>query len=238
MANASLRQLAKAFSVGNIDQTAYRKARTDLITGIIDGTIALEENTYPPLVNPSKSANQAHHEKTEIRSVPVSDQIHADTLAPMDGKLPIMVAAAGIIAVLLIIFIGFMVIPDTPEQTAEQKSADAKIAGEGAESPETNAGNKIIDDFLSQKLWGNEALQSFQIQWDQLTPEETRASLDSNAMKRLSNAIYRQLLEEQSLKAIGDSQAAAQRQEQLIDFSSSIGIADPRFHSSQFKSPE
>lgn len=233
MNSVSLRQLARQFTDGEIDQSEYRTARKKLINGIIDGTITVQENTYPrPLIpgTAGDTTRQRDHAKTIISSGGSGRQTGEDISATASAqKRPVMPIVLGIIAIILVVAIGFIVLIDSPDQVANKNTSDAEALSGNAKLPGTASGDKIIDDFLSQKLWHNDALASFQTQWSALTPAESKSALESDAMKRLCNAIHRQLLEEKSLAAIDDAQVAAQKQKQLIDFASSIGIVDPRF---------
>jgi len=233
MNSVSLRQLARQFTDGEIDQSKYRTARKKLINGIINGTITVQENTYPrPLISPPSDdeTSQRQYAKTVIRPKGSKRQPGEDISATAsEQKRWVMPAGIGIIAILLAIAIGFIVLTDSPEQVADQNISASEAPADNTKLPGTGSSDKIIDDFLSRKVWHKDALESFRTQWSELTPAKTRSALESDAMKRLSNAIHRQLLEEQSLAVIGDGQAAAQKQKQLMDFASSIGIADPRF---------
>jgi len=237
----TLRQLAKNYAKGVIDKATYRKARGELISGIIDGSRTLQENTYLPPVemedNTDSITEARNREKTQIKATPspaASQQgktaTQTKSAAAVTGKksVPWMGILIAVTSAAILVLIGLIMIADTPQKSVEPEMTTLTPSTSIGITRENKAGNKIIDEFLAQKSWHKEALENFKSRWNALSPEQIAATLNSAALKRLTNAIHRQLLEEQSLATIGDSQAALQRQELLIDFASSIGINDPR----------
>ena len=54
------------------------------------------------------------------------------------------------------------------------------------------------------------------------------ASKDSLETGQLTNAIYKQLLEEQALSGLVDDDSSADKQRQLVQFAADLGIEDSR----------
>ncbi len=52
MSNKTLRELARDYAKGAIDKETYRKSRTELVTAIISGKVALKANAYEPPLMP------------------------------------------------------------------------------------------------------------------------------------------------------------------------------------------
>ena len=52
MTDTTLRSLARAYAKKNLQQAAYREARSKFINGVLSGDIELTVNDYPPLIRP------------------------------------------------------------------------------------------------------------------------------------------------------------------------------------------
>ena len=255
MSETTLRQLAKKYAKNLIDKTEYRQARGEFISAVIEGSISLTENTYLPPVEVDNEKDciteTRDRDTTQIRTSPppsppspkITEVETSDPTAPkkqsdstLEERKPLpwmgIAIATTTIAVLILITLILMTEKTDESQNAPIASKQTEQKTEVPPSTASNnrAGDKIIDDFLTQKSWQDDALNNFKTKWDELTPEQTAATSNSGSIKRLTNAVYRQLLEEQSLATIGDSEAALQRQKQLIDFVSHLNIDDPRLH--------
>jgi hypothetical protein len=88
---------------------------------------------------------------------------------------------------------------------------------------------QLLSEFLAQRNWaasGN--LDAFIRNWQNLPAETRAAAAGTLELNQLTNAIYKQLLEERALSGIGDAEAALNRQKKLIEFAAQVGINDPR----------
>ena len=65
-------------------------------------------------------------------------------------------------------------------------------------------------------------------QWQQLSAEERNAAEESIALGQMTNAIYKKLLEERALSALGDESSALEKQRKFVSFAEKLGISDPR----------
>lgn len=92
----------------------------------------------------------------------------------------------------------------------------------------TAAASQVIDNFLTDKNWSKQRLDEFVIQWRSLSEDDRTSVTGSGEYSQLINAIYKQLLEEKALSAIGDAEAAKAKQQVLVDFANQIGITDSR----------
>jgi hypothetical protein len=192
------------------------------LTGILSGEITLQVNEYPPPIIPTELdsiTEPAGRSKPEPAPVPVQASPPA---ADHHWLLIASVVAILCLAILLIILL-------RPSATRQAAMETVSVAPPVTHTDITSTHvEDMIKAFLKQKNWASDQLQTFQTQWDQLSQEEKMAGHNSVAMRRLKDAIYRQLLEEQALASINDSTAALDRQHDLVDFANVIGIDDAR----------
>lgn len=227
MGEKTLRELAKEFAKGAINKEEYRKARGGLIKGILSGEIPLQVNEYPPPIMPPEpepitETRPRTKAKSEPTSIPAAPQPDVQPAAERPWLLIATVVAILCLAILLIILL---------RPSATQQAATGTVSVTPPPVTPAKAVSEVehmIEEFLIQKNWGNSRLQAFQNQWGQLSQEEKDAGNESTAMRRLTDAIYRQLLEEQALADISKSTAAVEKQHNLVDFAEAIGIYDAR----------
>jgi hypothetical protein len=218
MPETTLRSLAKAYAKKTIEQAAYREARAKFINGVLSGEIKLSVNEYPPLIRPKPDA------ATEPTLRRFNEKKKPDLPKPEEQPArPVInpkLAAGGAIATLLaLLIIGvFMFSGDDEPSPAEPVAAAAP-----------NMAQQLLSEFLAQRNWaasGN--LDAFIRNWQNLPAETRAAAAGTLELNQLTNAIYKQLLEERALSGIGDAEAALNRQKKLIEFAAQVGINDPR----------
>ncbi len=247
MANQTLRELAKEYAQGNLDKETYRKSRAELIQGIIAGTILLQPIEYPPLVQPPEPESlDATERKDDLRkpaakktgSEPPPSSPNTDTAGLSDHSVAMTNAKSnkmlfmGLAAVVFVVIIlsVFALKGGSPSQS---KSNPSTVAGTNeaeslaTEQTKTQA-EGLIRDFLNKNNWSNSSLNNFLQQWLELPAGDILSSKDSLEMGQLTNAIYKQLLEEQALSGLVDDDSSLNRQRQLVEFAAGLGIDDPR----------
>ncbi|MDX1519563.1 MAG: hypothetical protein R3318_05525, partial [Gammaproteobacteria bacterium] len=107
-----------------------------------------------------------------------------------------------------------------PDRGAEEPTrAQVPVPGEAA--------SQLISIFLQQNNWQPENLEKFEANWQKIGPNERQAAVSLPVMNRLKNAIYKQILEERAMMAVGDADSARQKQQLLVEFAQRIGINDP-----------
>ena len=76
MANQTLRALAKGYANDSLDKESYRKARAELIQGIISKKIPLAEIVYPALVKPPEpeALDDTQQRKNESNKQPAAEK--------------------------------------------------------------------------------------------------------------------------------------------------------------------
>jgi hypothetical protein len=134
------------------------------------------------------------------------------------------------IAVVVIIAVVIAMMGDSPKQTpssAAMPATDKSSAGVIAPEP-ANEAQDLIRNFLAKKNWSSSNLDNFQQQWRELAAADIQASKDSLEMGQLTNEIYKQLLEEQALSGLVDDDSSINKQRQLVQFATELGIEDSR----------
>ena len=248
MAKQTLRELAKEHAQGNLDRESYKKSRAELIQGILSSEIPLEEIDYPPLVQPPEPEDlDDTQRKEEYKREPAKKSDPEATTAPKasvateskavsDGseqpgssnKLLLGILGVAVLAILAVTAIALMNGKDknTGEAAANANSPAATTAQ--ASVSETSETDRLIKEFLASKNWSSSQLDEFRQQWDNLDAQVLERSRDSLAMGQLTNAIYKQLLEEQALSGLVDDDSSLRKQEQLVEFAQGLGIEDNR----------
>lgn len=250
MTGKTLRSLAKDYANGILDKDAYRKARDELLAGVVTGKIPVLANNFrPPL--PEQNLDSTF-EKTEIKPVtslkaeetvtelvvppPLPRRERERAVPPPEPEVTVQPASTArrfaIIGGIIIVVAGLLAIQSVWNKDGQTTGSEPPSTGtaESSQSPEhqNKSATQLIEEFLKQRNWSNESLQQFSIKWNSLDPEEQANGLSSHSSIQLTNEIYKQLLEERALFGTGNHEAIMARQQSLVDFANSIGINDPR----------
>ncbi len=213
-----LRKLAKDHAQKTIDPGSYRKSRRKLIQAICSGKVVVKENTYlAPL--------EKLEDITEKRDTWIANESGYSGAAPTNSEAArqkTIVAASLVTVILCLIVLAIFLLSDTEEESSEISFVDGAVK-------EASAGQSLIIEFIQQKNWTRENLNSFFASWQQLSVHEHKATHASHEMTRLTNAIYRQLLDERALISLGDIDNAIANQILLVDFAEKLNIEDKRF---------
>ena len=225
MADTTLRSLAKAYSKKNLEQAAYREARAKYINGVLAGELNLSVNDYPSLIRPKADTTT----ETTVRKQEKKKQPSPLTEAPQEQPVQTGINKKGYIAgaiagLVIIIIIGIILSTDGDEKATNATDGEEITT---AVQAEPNAAQLLIRDFLAQRNWAMTNLDAFVLKWQDL-PDDIRSHASATLeLNQLSNAIYKQLLEERALSAIGNT-ADTSKQVKLIAFASQLGVNDPR----------
>tara|TARA_R110000782_G_scaffold186176_11_gene276429 strand:- start:1930 stop:2670 length:741 start_codon:yes stop_codon:yes gene_type:complete len=242
MSNQTLRELAKDYARGEIDKDSYRKSRVELITAITAGKVDVKAIDFPPPLIPSEEESAitetAKREKTEIVSpsasqgpipngTPSSKQ-HSSIKADKKSPMLFITISTVIVITLIIVVVLFYPKPPGSKTTAISNVPDITQASTlDATTSNNMAGESLISDFLTQKNWTEDSLDTFLNSWSTLSQKERDLTKPTKRMQRLHASIYKQFLEEKALSSI-DSEKAAMKQQKLIEFANAIGINDSR----------
>jgi len=231
MSNTTLRELAKAHANGNLNREAYRHARTKYIEGILSGEAPLQVNEYPPLVRaPAEESLEATEQQKKKRTPPVIPEPEPDKAIPRNL---VAYLSAGI-AVVVVIAVLVIVIPRAEQTSENSASSESQSSTQPAtltglsQTQGTAAATTLIQSFIKENNWSDTSMDSFLKGWGSLPQGDKSGVQDSIEFSQLSNAIYKQLLEERALSGLGDADAAISKQRQLIQFAEKIGISDQR----------
>ena len=247
MTNQTLRSLAKDYANGILNKEAYRKARNELLSGVLSGEIPLEVNEYrAPLpaqdldstfektaIKPPDSSQAVPPQKDEepITEFVTRPQKRKPSFAGESPDSPLknyfgLITAAIILCIIALIVL-MLAIEEYIQPTKQTNVTDSE---QGLTSPaqQNKSANELIEEFLLQHNWSDESLQQFTTQWNSLDPVEQTNALMSPLSIQLTNAIYKQLLEERALFGTGDNDAIITRQHALVNFANGVGIDDPR----------
>lgn len=224
-----LRDLAKAYANGAIDQNTYRKSRNDFFQKIIDGDIKLPVIDYPPPVLPAaekredvteRKASRKATEKPPRKPSPETapPRSPAEPAPPRKRGLFLLIGVTAIMILAGAVF--FIMHPQGSPKTPPTTSIT---------SPQTESEpQKLIQAFLRKRSWTASSMNAFVAEWKTFTDEDRLAVKNSVVFGQLTNAIYKKLLEEKALSGIGDSTKSLEKQIQLVHFAEMIGIDDPR----------
>ena len=138
-------------------------------------------------------------------------------------NLYIGLAAAATIIIAIGIF--FMTKEKPEEITVEEEIVEEETIP--VQQP-GKQGSELIREFVAKKRWSENSMKDFLNEWANLSDLEKRATLASNTITQLNNAIFQQFKQEQALASIGDATMALQKQEKLIEFAKNVGIEDSR----------
>lgn len=257
MSDQTLRQLARAHAKGQMDKQQYRKARAELIEGILSGDIPLRENDYPSPVR-RRSLSDTFEDVTQRdnrkRRDPASDTQPLQTKRPVDQvhrpadpppsrrktrqtakKWPII---AGVSVLVLIPVLIYLLVPSTPpdqdnattvnDTAPEQPPESSSDVDNTAPEVDVSEARTLISAFLEQRSWNRQSIESFISSWQALPEQQRRAMRGSVEMGRLTNAIYKQLLAEKALSGLDNGDTAIRKQKMLVSFADRMGIDDPR----------
>ena len=245
MSDKTLRQLAKGYATGILSKEEYRKFRTKLIQGIVEGSIAVKAIDYAPPLDLqaeeeiTERASRGNTETTQIKpeQQPTSNNAKPTTPAPaasdtQEKKSPVTFIAISAAIVTLLIIAVVLFYPKPPQNQTQNVTQSATSEDKSSQLGQTNENvaskaETLLADFLTENNWSEESLSNFEIAWSNLTNEERNAVSDTKRMQRMNDSIYRQFLEEKALASI-DSKKAIMGQRKLINFASSIGITDSR----------
>lgn len=243
--HTTLRQLAKEHAEGSLDRDSYRKSRAEYLQGLVSGEISLQEIDYPPPVKPPEPEALDTTERREEAKRPAKPAAQAPAEATAPAANPpagqaepgsnrgVFIGIAIALSVIILLAFSFMggeeeqasgSSPQAPVKTGkEQTFAPASAEGAGDEV------QQLIQSFLDKNNWSADSLQQFQQHWTGLASQQLSAARNSPALGKMTNAIYRQLLEEQALAGLVDDDSSLNKQRQLVEFARSLGIEDERF---------
>lgn len=249
MADQTLRALAKGYADGSLDKESYRKARAELIQGIVSKKILLTEIDYPPLVKPPEpeALDDTQQRKSEVKKAkaqkstaqsaetPVkskeanssSDPVSVEVDKGKSNKILLIGLAVSVIAIIIVAAIALSG-NSSKKTTTARTTATADKSTETAAVATTSKAQGLIREFLSKNNWSSSTMEYFQKQWAELPADEIHTSNDSLEMGQLTNAIYKQLLEEQALSGLVDDDSSVNKQRLLVQFATDLGIDDER----------
>lgn len=240
MSKQTLRELAKDYAKGVIDKNEYRKSRTDLIQGIVAGTIEVKPIDF---IEPLKPSDNSDEDITEGRDRDVeTTQIaspNQDSVKPKAEDAPSkptetrkitsknksnhIFIIISIIFVLALIIAVVLFYPKPPETNNSMGSGNMRP---DTASVSTTA-EVLIGKFLNEKDWSDKNLNKFVASWTALSQEDRDSVNGTNRMQRLKATIYDQFLKGKALASI-DAEKAIEKQQKLIDFANAIGVVDSR----------
>jgi hypothetical protein len=246
MTEKTLRDLAREHAKGNLSKEAYRKARSELVEGIVSGKIPLKDIEFraPDPAAPDESTDatvpRGHKKKTGIAADPAATSQTAIVRGTVKATRPSKAASeprgrggkvlwiVGAVVLLLVLAGTLFVVFSHQNSPASSPAAAPADAGSGSTQTEDNAATRLIGDFLGHKDWSETGMDNILARWSALPAQTRAAAAGSAAQARLDTEIYKQLLEERALSGLGDADKSMARQQRLVDFARQAGIKDPR----------
>ena len=239
MTNKTLRALAKDYAQGVTDRDTYRKARTDLIEGIIAGNIKVEPIDFPPPIDLDDGDPTVESAITQINPEQFTKKPAQPKTTPAPPPLPPAkethhhwLIGSGIVALLCLIILVFLFIGKKDKVKEKETAYDYELSEltvkDTTTTSDKSAADYLVEGFLKQNNWSDEYTGQFINNWNNLSIQEQTAALNSTAISRLSNAIYKQLLNERALLGLGNDAEVVAKQQALVDFANKLGIDDSR----------
>jgi formylglycine-generating enzyme required for sulfatase activity len=234
MTSKDLRTLAKDYAEGAIDRDAYRKARSELIDGILAGDVeVLPRDFPPPLDNSEGDPTVESIIKVESSPKPSKQYAKQPQQLPPDKTHHYWLIGGSVVTLTCLIVLVFLYtkqakLPMEGSNDAEEQTSEQVTERDTVTVVSSNAGDALIGNFLNENNWSVENLQQILLDWQNLSTEERSAGLSSVTSRQLINAIHKQLTEERGLLGLGDNASVIARQQTLVDFAGSLGIQDSR----------
>ena len=232
MQHVTLRKLASDYAEHILGKEEYRKSRAALLQGIVSGEIELRANDYLPPVIPKQDFPNAEIDEQSTKADGDITEFHAETQAAPssvkktpEGRQKFIIIGSGLL-------IGIVLLIALSPDNKETGTTTGKTASVEQNRPVTHAApgeaQKLIQDFLEKKDWSDTGLSNFKTRWQSLTTAQQAAATGSIQLSRLTNSIYKKLLEERALSGLSNDEEALNKQRKLLEFANNIGINDPR----------
>jgi len=217
----TLRGLARNYANGTLNKETYRKERTAYLDSVLSGKLSVQQLPHPP-----RSTTQTPGEMPERKAVSATEPTRPDSFNPRILLLAGAAVIALVVIIVLIIFSG-----EDEQATSTTGSATATVAPTPpapASAITQSAAQGLIKAFLASNVWSETSLQAFLVEWNAI-PDAEKAGINSTVeFSQLTGSIYKKLVEERALSTIGNPETSLEKQRQLVEFASRIGITDPR----------
>lgn len=219
----NLHELSTEYAQHLIGRDNYRKSRSALIRGICAGEIEVKTREYlAPIKDLSKELTETERGRLKknntisTRLEPKSPMTHY--LAWIFKQKNILIRTM-IVLLPAIIWLIILLLPTTNNEPVQTKEV---------QMPKNSVGEILITDFIQQKNWSKNSMESFLLSWQSLSEQNHSVAVNSPTMQRLISAIYRQLLSERALLSLGDVENVITNQQSLINFADELEIDDKR----------
>jgi len=235
--NKTLGALAKDCAQGATDHKDYRKARTELIENIIAGKIEVAPIEFPPPIDLDEGDQTVESAVTQITPAQLAQKPKTPPPSPPTPPPPkethhYWLIGSGIVALICLFVLVILFVWQDDSSTQEETSIARQLPEQSSinvdEISIASAADNLVEEFLKQNNWSEKNKQQFMSNWQNLSIQEQTTALNSTAISRMSNTIYKQLNEERALLGLGDNATAIAKQQALVDFANQIGINDPR----------
>lgn len=248
MSRISLRQLAKQYADGSLDQASYRRARADYLDAILKGNETPGSITQASYTSPKAVAGEETVTAASLQDEQKKRQYAAQDSAPAEhlqtrpiqlsdhSRNPVFISAGIITAVLVLIIAGSLLLggDDSGGNRATTGAANtAQQSGSTDLRPlaetDTNAALVQLQEFLDSPRWSQQALDDFADRWQALPQQQRETALQTTLARQLGDALYSQLLEERALEGLdNNAPESLAGQEKIINFARDIGLEDRR----------
>jgi len=225
----TLRELAKDFAAGSLQEELYRKQRSEFINGVLANEVPLPDNEYLAPIMPKKEEALDITERRTEKSKTSTEKTQPSRQAPGIIQQNKWILGGGI-AVILVAIVTILIFSsgDTAQQPVTSDSTPAPAENIVAIQAETAAGKILIQDFLSDNNWTEARLGRLLADWRALGEKEKETTRNSTESGLLANAIYKQLLNQRALSGLSEQDNTLTRQYQLVSLAQEFDIQDPR----------
>ncbi len=214
MSSETLRELSRTYAAGDLDRESYRVKRRELIERIVAGEAPVVAWRAP---------------EPEAPTVFPYDEDDGDTTQEI---MPAVATAAGADEARgfpwLTVLVTLAVVAAVAWGALQWLARD-----DGGEPPAVPVPavieKDLLERFLADNSWTSASLAALRRAYDDLAPDGRAALAGSDSLRRMGDALLRQIGSERALLGIGDAEEALDAQAELLDLAEHLGITDERF---------
>ncbi|MBK6658043.1 MAG: SUMF1/EgtB/PvdO family nonheme iron enzyme [Proteobacteria bacterium] len=213
MHGTTLRDLSRAYAAGALDRETYRRQRHDLLTRIEAGQLAVHAFQAPePDQRTVFPYDDDEGDTTQEILTPLPST--RATSAPAKRRTPLYALGA---LLLIGAAAAYFFTHDAPPPVPTPPAGDSAPA---ASDP--------LSAFLNANQWDGARLAALATAWDALDDTARAAMRDAPSMRRLTDKAIEQILADNALITLGDTEEALASQQQVLDVMDHLGVEDAR----------
>ncbi|MGK0298093.1 MAG: hypothetical protein ACI9XC_001711 [Gammaproteobacteria bacterium] len=222
---STLRTLAKAYANGQIEKEKYRADRTAFLDTVLSGSITLPVSGHSPLIGNENVNDITTQKGDKPRKYTATTSIKTkEDGGFLKQKSTLLYGGISLVVVIIII----VALTTGGDDTSNQTTPGQVSSNNSTSNTQPSRAQNLISSFLSDNNWTQSSQDVFLLNWRGISETERSSAMSSPEFSRFINEIYKKLLEERALSRIGNPETSYEKQRQLVEFASTIGINDQR----------